>query len=159
MGGLLHIANHAFAKITLFFCVGAIAVASKKTKVSELNGIGKQMPFTMAAFTLGALSIIGFPPFAGFISKWYLVSGSVQAGQYAVIAVLIASSILSASYLLPIVYAAYFRELPPGEKAERREAPTMMVVPLVLTAIGTLVLFFAPSVFLELARVVMGEVG
>ena len=158
-GGILQIVNHAIAKITLFFCAGAIYVASGKTKVSELNGIGKQMPFTMAAFTLGALSIIGFPPFAGFISKWYLVSGSVQAGQYAVIAVLIASSILSASYLLPIVYAAYFRELPPGEKAERREAPTMMVVPLVLTAIGTLVLFFAPSVFLELARVVMGEVG
>ncbi len=157
-GGILQIVNHALAKITLFFCVGAIFVASGKTKVSELNGIGKKMPFTMAAFTLGTLSIIGIPPFAGFISKWYLVFGSVEAGQYPVIAVLVTSSILNAFYLLPIVYAAFFRDLPPGEKAERREAPAMMVVPLVLTAIGTLVLFFAPSVFLELARMVVGEV-
>jgi len=159
IGGILQIVNHAIAKITLFFCAGSIYVASGKTKVSELNGIGKRMPFTMAAFTLGSLSLIGFPPFAGFISKWYLVFGSVEAGLYPAIAVLVASSILSGSYLLPIVYAAFFRDLPPGEKAERREAPTMMVVPLMLAAIGTLVLFFAPSVFLELARVVMGEVG
>jgi multicomponent Na+:H+ antiporter subunit D len=159
IGGILQIVNHAIAKVTLFFCAGAIYVASGKTKVSELNGIGKKMPFTMAAFTLGAVSVIGFPPFAGFISKWYLFSGSVEAEQYPAIAVLVASSILSAAYFLPIVYAAFFRELPPGEKAERREAPMMMVVPLMLAAIGTLILFFAPSVFLELARVVMGEVG
>lgn len=158
-GGILQIVNHAIAKITLFFCAGAIYVASGKTKVSELNGIGKQMPFTMAAFTVGALSIIGFPLTAGFISKWYLVFGSVEAGLYSAIAVLVASSILSASYLLPIVYAAFFRDLSPGEKAERREAPPIMVMALMFTAIGTLVLFFAPSVFLELARVVMGEVG
>ncbi|HBO85065.1 MAG TPA: cation:proton antiporter [Deltaproteobacteria bacterium] len=157
-GGILQIVNHAIAKVTLFFCAGSIFVASGKTRVSELNGIGKQMPFTMAAFTLGALSIIGFPPFAGFISKWYLFSGSAEAGQYSAIAVLVASSILSASYLLPIVYAAFFRDLPPGEKAERREAPAMMVVPLMVTAIVTLLLFFAPSVFLELTRVVIGEV-
>ena len=159
IGGILQIVNHAIAKLTLFFCAGSIYVASGKTKVSELNGIGKQMPLTMAAFTLGALSIIGFPPFAGFISKWYLVFGSVEAGLYPAIAVLFASSLLSASYLLPIVYAAFFRDLPPGEKAERRETPTIMVVALMFTAIGTLVLFFAPSVFLELARLVMGEVG
>jgi multicomponent Na+:H+ antiporter subunit D len=158
-GGILQIVNHAIAKITLFFCAGSIAVVSGKTRVSELNGIGKQMPFTMVAFTLGALSIIGFPPFAGFISKWYLVSGSAEAGLYPAIVVLVASSILSASYLLPIVYAAFFRDPPPGEKAERREAPIMMVVPLMLAAIGTLLLFFAPTIFLGLARVVMGEVG
>jgi multicomponent Na+:H+ antiporter subunit D len=155
----LQLITHAFGKITLFFCVGSIFVASGKTKASELNGIGKRMPFTMAAFTAGTLSIIGFPLTAGFISKWYLVFGSAEAGQYPAMAVLVASSILSASYLLPIVYAAYFRSLPPGEKAERREAPAMMLVPLMLCAIGTLVLFFVPSVFLELARVVMGEVG
>ena len=157
-GGILHIANHAFAKITLFLCVGAIAVALHKTKVSELNGIGKQMPFTMAAFTLGALSLIAIPPFGGFISKWYLAIGSIEAEQYLVIAVLVTSTILNACYFLPIVYAAFFRDLPPGEKAERREAPTIMVVPLMLTAIATLVLFFAPSVFLDMARMVTGEV-
>lgn len=158
VGGLLQIITHAFGKITLFFCVGVIYVASGKTRASELNGIGKQMPFTMAAFTIGAISIIGFPPTAGFISKWYLFSGSAEAGHYPAIAVLAASSILSASYLLPIVYAAFFRDLPPGEKVERQEAPAMMVVPLMLTAIVTLILFFAPSVFLDLARVAIGEV-
>ncbi len=151
-GGILQIVNHAIAKVALFFCAGAIFVASGKTKVSELNGIGKKMPFTMVAFTLGSLSIVGFPPFAGFITKWYLVFGAVEAEQYPVIAVLVASSILSASYLLPIVYAAFFRDLPPGEKVERQEAPAIMLVPLMIAAIGTLVLFFAPSVFLELAR-------
>ena len=157
-GGVLHIVNHAFAKITLFLCVGAIAVASHKTKVSELNGIGKQMPFTMAAFTFGALSLIAFPPFGGFISKWYLIFGAIEAEQYPVIAVLVTSSILNACYFLPIVYAAFFRDLPPGEKAERREAPALMVVPLMLTGIATLFLFFTPAVFLDLARMVMGEV-
>lgn len=112
----------------------------------------------MAAFAIGSLSIIGFPPFAGFISKWYLVLGAVEAEQYPVIAVLVGSSILSASYLLPIVYAAFFRDLPPGEKIERREAPALMVAPLIITAIATLALFFAPSVFLDLARIVIGEV-
>ncbi len=158
-GGILQLVNHAVAKAVLFFCAGAIFVVSGKTKVSELNGIGKQMPFTMAAFTLGAFSIIGIPPFAGFVTKWYLVMGAAETEQYAAIAVLIASSVLSASYLLPIVYAAFFRDLPPGEKAERREAPAIMLVPLLIAAIGTLVLFFAPSVFLDLARVVIGEVG
>ncbi len=157
-GGVLHLANHAFSKITLFFCAGAIFVASGKTKVSELNGIGKQMPFTMAAFAIGSLSLIAFPPFAGFISKWYLVLGSIEAGQYFAVAALVTSSILNACYFLPIVYAAFFKDLPPGEKVERREAPAMMLVPLIITAIGTLVLFFAPSVFLDLARMVVGEV-
>jgi len=158
-GGLLQIVNHGIAKVALFFCVGAIFVASGKTRVSQMNGIGKQMPLTMTAFTLGALSIIGFPPLAGFVSKWYLVLGAVEADQYAVIAVLVFSSILSASYLLPIVYAAFFKDLPPGETNERREAPAIMLVPLMLAAIGTLLLFFTPSIFFDLAKMVMGDVG
>ncbi|HEB71700.1 MAG TPA: monovalent cation/H+ antiporter subunit D family protein [Nitrospirae bacterium] len=158
-GGILQIVNHGIAKVTLFFCAGAIFVASGKTKVSELNGIGKQMPITMTAFALGAFSIIGIPPFAGFISKWYLVLGAVEVEQYYAIGALVLSSILSAAYLLPIVYAAFFRDLPAGEKPERREAPVYMLAPLIITAIGTLALFFAPSIFLDLARVVIGEVG
>jgi multicomponent Na+:H+ antiporter subunit D len=157
-GGVMHIANHAFSKITLFFCAGAIYVASGKTKVSELNGIGKQMPFTMAAFTIGSLSLIAFPPFAGFISKWYLIFGAVEAEQYYVIAALVTSSILNACYFLPIVYAAYFRDLPSGEKVERREAPVVMVVPVMLTAVSVVVLFLAPSFFLDLARMVLPSV-
>jgi len=158
-GGVLHIANHAFSKITLFFCAGAIFVASGKTRVSELNGIGKKMPFTMAAFTIGSLSLIAFPPFAGFITKWYLLFGSVEAGQYYAVAVLVTSSILNACYFLPIVYAAFFKDLPPGEKVERREAPAIMVAPLMLAAAAVVVLFFAPSVFLELATAVASVAG
>lgn len=155
--GIIHIANHALGKITLFLCAGSIYVASHKTKVSELNGIGKRMPFTMAAFTLGALSLIAFPPLGGFISKWYLTLGAIEAEQYPIIAVLVASTILNACYFMPIVYAAFFRDLPPGEKAEKQEAPTVMVVPLALTAIGILVAFFSPSMFLDLARLIVGE--
>jgi len=101
---------HAFGKITLFFTAGAIYVATHKTKVSELDGIGKQMPFTMAAFAIGALSMIGIPPAAGFISKWYLLLGSVEASQIPIIIVLAASTMLNAAYFLPIVYAAFFKE-------------------------------------------------
>jgi multicomponent Na+:H+ antiporter subunit D len=156
--GIIHIANHALGKITLFLCVGSIYVAAHKTKVSELNGVGRQMPFTMAAFALGALSLIAIPPLGGFITKWYLTLGSIEAGQYPIVAVLITSTILNACYFIPIVYAAFFRELPPGEKAERKEAPTAMVVPLVLTALGVLIAFFMPSIFLDLAKLIVGEV-
>jgi multicomponent Na+:H+ antiporter subunit D len=158
-GGLLQIVTHAFGKTTLFFCVGAIIVASGKTKVSELNGIGRKMPFTMAAFAIGAFSVIGFPPFTGFTSKWYLFLGAAEAEQYYAVGVLAVSSILSAFYLLPIVYAAFFKDLPPGENGERREAPAIMLVPLLLTAVGTMLLFFVPSLFIDLADIVMGEVG
>ncbi|HJR76773.1 MAG TPA: monovalent cation/H+ antiporter subunit D family protein [Nitrospiraceae bacterium] len=156
--GIIHIANHALGKITLFLCVGSIYVAAHKTKVSELNGVARQMPFTMVAFTLGALSLIAIPPLGGFITKWYLTLGSIEAGEYPIVAVLIVSTILNACYFIPIVYAAFFRELPPGEKAERKEAPTAMVVPLALTAIGVLIAFFMPSMFLDLAKLIVGEV-
>lgn len=156
--GIIHIANHALGKITLFLCAGSIYVASHKTKVSELNGIAKRMPYTMAAFALGALSLIGFPLLGGFISKWYLTLGSVEAGEYSFVAVLITSTVLNACYFLPILYAAFFRELPKGEPADRHEAPTVMVVPLALTAAGVLISFFAPDLFLNLAKLIVGDV-
>jgi multicomponent Na+:H+ antiporter subunit D len=156
--GIIHIANHALGKITLFLCAGSIYVASHKTKVSELNGIAKRMPFTMAAFAIGALSLIAIPPLGGFISKWYLTLGVIEAEQYPIIGVLVASTILNACYFIPIVYAAFFKDLPPGEKAERQESPVAMIVPLVLTAIGVVVSFFTPSVFLDLAKLIVGEV-
>ena len=160
-GGVLHIVVHAFGKITLFFAAGAIYVAHRKTRVSELDGIGAQMPFTMAAFTLGALSMIGVPPLAGFLSKWYLFLGAVEAGHIPMLLVLAASTVLNACYLLPIVYAAFFREpkyadVSGGAPEGIREAPAFMVVPLVITAIATLVIFFWPSLFLDLARSVVG---
>lgn len=156
-GAVMHIVIHAFGKITLFFTAGAIFVASKKKKISELNGIGKQMPFTMAAFTIASLSMIGIPPAAGFLSKWYLFLGSIEADQMPIVLVLATSSILNACYFLPIVYAAFFKELPPGEKPVIREAPAFMVVPLSLTAIGTLLIFFFPSFLIDLADMVVAS--
>lgn len=156
-GGIMHIILHAFGKITLFFTAGAIYVTTHKTKVSELNGIGRQMPFTMAAFTLGTLSMIGIPPLGGFLSKWYIAIGAVEAAQIPIIIVIGASTILNACYFLPIVYAAFFRE-PDSSSGLMHEAPAIMVVPLVLTAIGSLILFFAPSVFLDLAGIIVDNV-
>jgi multicomponent Na+:H+ antiporter subunit D len=161
-GSVMHIVLHAFGKITLFFTAGAIYVATHKTRVSELNGIGRRMPFTMAAFTVGAISMIGVPPFGGFLSKWYLSLGAVEAGELPILLVLAGSTILNACYFLPIVYRAFFRE--PEEDGHApssggiREAPALMVVPLLLTAAGAVALFFRPSVFLELARLVVAGV-
>ncbi len=154
-GSIMHILLHAFGKITLFFVAGAIYVATHKTNVSELDGIGRQMPFTMAAFTAGALSMIGIPPFGGFLSKWYLAMGTVEANQLPLLVVIAASTILNACYFLPIVYRAFFK----GSEVKRiSEAPAFMVVPLVLTAVGTLILFFMPSLFLDLSKMVVASI-
>ncbi len=154
-GSVLHLVIHAFGKITLFFAAGAIYVASGKTEISQMNGIGKKMPFTMAAFTIGALSMISIPPAAGFLSKWYLTMGAVEANQLALVAVLALSSLLNAAYFLPIVYRAFLKPVENGEKVKMKEAPAFMVGGLMITAIAVLCLFFAPSVFLELARMIV----
>lgn len=160
-GSVMHIVIHAFGKITLFFTAGAIYVAAHKTKVSELDGIGRTMPFTMAAFTLGALSMIGMPPLGGFVSKWYLALGSVEAGQMPILIVLAGSTILNACYFLPIVHRAFFKTPETGSGHHSngiQEAPAMMVVPLVLTATGAVALFFKPSLFLDLTRIAVAGV-
>ncbi|RJR17029.1 MAG: monovalent cation/H+ antiporter subunit D family protein [Nitrospiraceae bacterium] len=180
-GSIMHIVIHAFGKITLFFTAGAIYIAAHKTEINQLDGIGKKMPFTMAAFTVGALSMIGIPPIGGFISKWYIAIGSIEAHELPVILVIMTSTILNACYFLPIVYAAFFKEPKPehdthhshsdqmtsppltsplvkGGNGGVHEAPAMMVVPLVLTAAGAIALFFAPSTFLELAKIVVSSV-
>lgn len=156
IGGMIHITNHAFSKITLFFCAGAIYVASHKTNISQFNGIAKKMPWTMLAFTIGSMNMIGVPLFAGFISKWYLAFGSIEAKNIPLLVVLLVSTVLNASYFLPIIYSAYFKDLPKGEKEERQEAPLYMVVPLMLTAVGTLMIFFNPSYLIDLAKMVIG---
>jgi multicomponent Na+:H+ antiporter subunit D len=159
ISSLMGVMIHAFGKITLFFVAGAIYIAAHKTKVSELDGIGKQMPFTMVAFTIGALSMIGVPPAAGFISKWYLAMGAIEANQLAIIVVLMLSTLLNACYFLPIVYQAFFKPVPLGESDKMHEAPAFMVVPLCLTAIGTLVLFLWPELLFNLARLVVASIG
>ncbi len=142
-GSAVQIAMHAFGKITLFFCAGAIYTAAHKTEVSELNGIGRVMPFTMFAFLLGSLSIVGIPPFGGTWSKWYLALAAADAGYRIAFAALMISSLLNVGYLLSIVGRAFF--LPPREgsgPASVQEAPLACVVPLTLTGLACIVLFF-----------------
>tara|TARA_Y100000588_G_scaffold100316_1_gene109033 strand:- start:256 stop:1707 length:1452 start_codon:yes stop_codon:yes gene_type:complete len=153
IGGSLHIATHAFGKITLFFCAGAILVAAHKSEISDMKGIGRQMPLTMGAFLIGALSIIGLPPFAGAWSKWYLVLGAVEARHYFAVAVLALSSLLNIAYLLPIAINAFFAAPAENEKhSSVAEAPMACVVPLLFTAACCLALFLYPDPCLALIR-------
>jgi multicomponent Na+:H+ antiporter subunit D len=160
-GAMVHIAMHAFGKITLFFCAGAIFVATGKKYISQMVGIGRRMPITMAAFFIGSLSIIGIPPGCGFLSKWYLALGTLQADQFPLLLILLVSSLLNAAYFMPIVYRAFFvgsQEALFPEKVS--EAPIFCVAPLVVTAVISLVLFIFPQSFLDLAELaVRGMMG
>ncbi len=147
-GGVIHIVNHAFSKITLFFCAGAIYVAHHKKKISELGGIGYQMPFTMGAFAVASLSMIGIPPVAGFVTKWYLVQGALNVKELGLVVVLMVSALLNAGYFAPITFRAFF------EGSERRfrikEAPATMVVPLAAASIISVLIGLWPQFFVEL---------
>jgi multicomponent Na+:H+ antiporter subunit D len=155
IGAAIHIVAHAFGKITLFFAAGAIYVAAKKTEVWQLRGIGYRMPITMTAFTIGAISMIGVPPTAGFVSKWYILAGAFEADNYVAIMTIIASTALNAAYFLPIVYMAWFqRESEPPAKPHG-EAPWPAVLALALTALLTLAFFFFNGPVLELERQVV----
>jgi multicomponent Na+:H+ antiporter subunit D len=152
VGAALHIAVHAFGKITLFFAAGSIYTAAHKTEVSQLDGIGRRMPWTMGAFAIGALSMIGVPPTAGFISKWYILHGALDSGQMLAVAVVIASTLLNAGYFLPIIYAAFFKKPKDNSDDDHGEAPLAIVITLSITAAATVLLFFFPGLLLELAR-------
>jgi multicomponent Na+:H+ antiporter subunit D len=152
MGSILHIAMHAVGKITLFMCAGAIFVATGKKYVSEMTGIGRQMPVTMGAFFIGAMSVIGLPPTGGFVSKWFLVTGAFDSGRFWVVAVLLLSSLLNIAYLIPPVVRAFF--MPAPEENPRKlggEAPEACLVPIVLTATGCILLFIYPDALMKLA--------
>jgi multicomponent Na+:H+ antiporter subunit D len=152
-GGLVHIANHAFSKITLFFCAGAIYVATHKKNISEMSGLGRVMPFTFGAFALASLSMIGAPPVGGFVSKWYMLLGALDAGSMLIIGVMIASTLLNAAYFAPVVYQAFF-----GKQSEAdahhgyTEAHPAMVVPLSITAVISVLLGFYPDFFMNFAK-------
>ena len=163
MGAILHIAAHAVGKITLFFAAGSIYTAAHITKVSQLNGIGRKMPWTMGSFTVAALSMIGVPPTAGFMSKWYILMGAIQAEHLFAIGVIVLSTLLNAGYFMPIVYKAFFKEADdnpghgknPGHGTKHGEAPLPIVIALTATAAGTVLLFFFSGLPLELAHLVV----
>ncbi len=155
-GGLVHIANHAFAKITLFFCAGAIYVATHKKEISEMSGLGRAMPFTFGAFALASLSMIGAPPVGGFISKWYLLLGAADAGAIGIIVVLLASTLLNTAYFIPVVYSAFFGAAPAADAGHVwREAHPAMVVPLTITALISVFIGIYPELFMQFAQAVL----
>ncbi|TRX56453.1 monovalent cation/H+ antiporter subunit D family protein [Thalassomonas sp. M1454] len=175
VGSSMHIAMHAFGKITLFFCAGAILVSLHKSKISEMVGIGKQMPITMAAFFIASLSIIGVPPTGGTWSKWYLMMGALETEQFIIMMVLMLSSLLNIAYLLPIPFHAFFpnltafkpieqgaskviqekQKIDAGSDIQIKEAPLPSLIAIVVTALGCLILFVHPQPLFELATSVL----
>ncbi|MFC1524480.1 monovalent cation/H+ antiporter subunit D family protein [Thermodesulfobacteriota bacterium] len=156
-GGLVHIANHAFSKITLFFCAGAIYVAAHKKDISEMGGLGRTMPFTFAAFGIASLSMIGAPPVAGFVTKWKLLVGvmDMSAHQISFLIILLASTLLNVAYFAPVTYKAFFGKRPPGEKYEGiREAPLSMVVPIMIAAIISVIIGIYPDFVMNFVSMV-----
>ncbi len=142
VGGLVHLVHQGVMKITLFFCAGNLAETLGIHRVSEMHGVGRRMPWTMAAFTVAALGMIGAAPLAGFVSKWHLGLGGLETGQAWVLWVLSASSLLNMLYFLPILYVAWFRPPPPVWPQERRfgrrETALALLFPPLFTALLTL---------------------
>jgi len=157
-GASLHIVTHAVGKITLFFCAGAIMVASHKKNVSEMVGLGRQMPLTMISFAIGAISIIGLPPMAGTWSKWYLVVGALEADKLIIVVVLTISSLLNVAYLLPLPIKAFFNasgeKQPPWSWSEVKEAPLLILIALAVTTSACLALFFNPQPVIDLINLI-----
>ena len=157
VGAAMHIAAHAVSKITLFFAAGSIYTAAHFTEVSQLKGIGRRMPWTMTAFAIGALSMIGVPPTAGFLGKWFMLSGAMETGKWVAVGVIFVSTLLNAAYFLPIIYSAFFSKPDEGDAAhDHGEAPLPIVIALMLTAAGTIALFIFPGVALALSRLLVG---
>ncbi|NNJ92496.1 MAG: monovalent cation/H+ antiporter subunit D family protein [Gammaproteobacteria bacterium] len=162
IGGIIHLVNQGLMKITLFFCAGNYAETLGIHHISEMRGVGRRMPWTTVAFTLGALGMIGVPPMAGFISKWYLGSGALASEHYWVIGILIASGLLNAAYFLPILYKAWFQQAagywPKEHHFGRFETHWMLLLPPVFTAIAALMaglLAEAPYSILEWVRLIV----
>ncbi|MBI4618885.1 MAG: monovalent cation/H+ antiporter subunit D family protein [Desulfobacterales bacterium] len=148
-GGMLHIAFHGFMKITLFFVAGAIYVKTHKENVSELDGLGRQMPLTMGSFAIGAMGVAGIPPICGFISKWYLCLGSLEAQEIFFLFVFLTSALLDAAFFFPIVYGSFFKKPKEDVNPHFDEASMFMVIPLMATAIASLILGIFPDAFVH----------
>lgn len=162
IGGVVHLVHQGIMKITLFFCAGNYAETLGVYKVSQMDGVGRRMPWTTLALSIGALGMIGIPPIAGFVSKWYLGLGAVEADAYWVLLILAASSLLNAGYFLPILYRAWFRPPPetwPKEHHYPGRFETMGALlwpPLITAALCLVAGLFAAAPFspLEWARLI-----
>jgi multicomponent Na+:H+ antiporter subunit D len=161
IGGGMHIAMHAFGKITLFFAAGAVLVVTHEKDISRMHGLGRTMPITFGAFFVGSLSIIGLPPAGGSWSKWFLGMGTLEAGQVGLLAVLMLSSLLSLYYLLEVpVKAFFFRPLDDAHHGKGiKEAPLPSLIAIGITASATVGFFFWPDLWHELMTMVVSGVG
>ena len=160
MGSSMHIATHAFGKITLFFCAGAILVAAHKSNISEMRGLGRQMPITMAAFFIASLSIIGVPPTGGTWSKWYLLMATIETEQLLLMGILMISSLLNIAYLLPIPFHAFFSADKTASSSDGiKEAPLPSLIALCITTAGCVILFVYPQPLFELAEAILTAQG
>jgi multicomponent Na+:H+ antiporter subunit D len=165
VGSVMHMVNHGLAKITLFFCAGAIYATAHLENISDLRGLGRRMPWTFTAFTIGSLGLIGIPGLSGFVSKFFLSRGAIEAGDTVSLAIMLGASLFTATYLLPIVQIAFFpgpvAEGEPERHAAVREARPALLFPLLVTAL--LVIAFGSVPFLigvqhELATMVSAQV-
>lgn len=158
IGGLLHLVNHAVIKITLFFCAGAIYYMTGKKNISEIRGIGKQMPVTMWCFAIASISLIGIPPTNGSVSKWYLALGGLNANKILFVVILLVSAFLTAAYLLPIVITAFFSGW--GQKGQQEiiDPPPFMKVPIVLLTGITILLGLFPNLVLNFIEEIVRQV-
>ncbi|MDO5707921.1 MAG: proton-conducting transporter membrane subunit [Andreesenia angusta] len=149
IGGMLHLINHAFIKIVLFFCAGSIYLASGKTKISEIRGIGRKMPVTMICFAIASFSLVGIPPTNGFVSKWYLALGGLEGNKLLFVIILLISAFLTAAYLLPIVVTAFLPAKEMDHNLEEfkdvKESPFPMIYSIVLLTIIVLILGIFPN--------------
>jgi multicomponent Na+:H+ antiporter subunit D len=157
IGGGMHIAMHAFGKITLFFAAGAVLVAAHESDISRMHGLGRRMPITFGAFFVGALSIIGVPPAGGSWSKWFLGMGTLEADQLGLLAVLMISSLLGLYYMLEVPVKAFFAAPPEGARPGEgiKEAPWPCLVAMVITATATVGLFIWPDLAYRLMTMVV----
>lgn len=156
-GGLIHIVNHGFSKITLFFCAGAIYVAAHKKNISDMEGLGKVMPFTFGAFAVASLSMIGAPPVAGFITKWNLLIGSIEAHQIGILLILLTSTLLNAAYFLPVTYRAFFGKRPLDEPYTGiKEAPLAMLIPILIACTISVIIGIWPQFMMQFVKAVTG---
>ena len=149
-GALYHIVAHAFMKITLFMCAGAIFVTTHRKNISEMIGIGRQMPVTMTCFTLASLAVAGFPFFVGFTSKANIIMGAISMGQPFFVATLIVSALLALTYLMPVVLLAFKRDFYNSQFPVKKEANLPMLIPIMITAACSLILGVMPNFGLHL---------
>lgn len=158
VGGGMHIAMHAVGKITLFFCAGAIYVGAHKKNISDMRGLGRAMPLTFGAFLIASISIIGLPPGGGSWSKWFLAVAAYDTGHFWLMVALMISSLLNIAYLIPISIQGFLT--PEGQEPMKfKEAPMMCVVPLCITAVGSVALFFFADQIYEVLLPIVGQVS